>query len=97
MLHSLKALLFKAMCLLLGVCIYPIGWDINIIRSVCGNQSDQFRIGTCSIRWPYILACMGVVEIFFLTILGFLLASRQAKYLLKHASENWQNNSLGKI
>lgn len=73
--------------LVLALTIYPIGWDTNIIRSVCGSQADQFIIGTCAIRWPYILACIATLLVFLLSIFGFLLASRQAKFILRHGSE----------
>ena len=63
-----------------------MGWNVDTIRSVCGNEADQFKIGTCSLKWPYIIACISVFEIFFLTILAFLLAARQAGFILKYSS-----------
>jgi hypothetical protein len=83
---------------LIGLCIYPIGWDNSAIRSVCGAESDQFKIGTCSLRWSFYIAIIALLQIFFLTVLAFLLAARQAKFLLMHASENrFDYNHQGKF
>ncbi len=68
--------------------MYPIGWSSDAIRSVCGDEADQFRIGTCSLRWPFVIAIIALIQIFFLTALAFLLAARQAKFILLHASAN---------
>jgi len=67
-----------------------------VIRSVCGEETDQFKIGTCSLRWPYIIAIISVFQIFFLTILSFLLAARQAKFILMYASKD-RFDSIGKF
>lgn len=70
----------------MGLVVYPIGWDAPIIKSICGEEADQLKLGTCSARWPYILAAMTAFQLFLLTILAFLLAARQAKFILKYAS-----------
>ena len=91
-------ILFKsktAISLLIGVTIYPIGWNSNVIRSVCGQEADQYHLGSCAIRWPYALAILTLLQIFFLTICSFLLAARQAKYILSYASKNRNNNQQG--
>ncbi|CAF0733683.1 unnamed protein product [Brachionus calyciflorus] len=74
-------------CFFIGITIYPIGWDSSIIRTVCGKEANQLKLGTCTLRWPYILACILVFQQLFLTILAFLLAGRQAKYLLEYAAQ----------
>ncbi len=77
------------MSLLIAICVYPMTWNIRIIRSVCGYEAYQFKLGTCDARWPYILVCISLVQVFFLTILAFLLAARQAKFILMYASKNY--------
>lgn len=67
--------------------MFPIGWDVSAIRAVCGKNSGQLKLGTCSMRWAYIVACILSFCQLFLTIFAFLLAGRQAKYLLEHAGE----------
>jgi hypothetical protein len=61
---------------------------LKIIRSVCGEEASQFKLATCTVRWPYILACLATGQIFLLTILAFLLAARQAKFILIYGSTN---------
>lgn len=74
------------MCLFIGICVFPIGWDAEEVREICGEEADQLHLGTCSVRWPYILAGMATLQLFLLTILAFLLAARQAKFILKYGS-----------
>lgn len=89
---------FQFVCtisLLVGILVYPVGWNIKAIRSVCGEEANQFKIGSCSMRWPYLIAIISQFQIFFLTILSFLLAARQAKFLLMYASQKrFENNNI---
>lgn len=78
---------FLVICLFIGISVFPIGWDVSSIRAVCGKSSGQLKLGTCSIRWAYIVACILSFCQFFLTVFAFLLAGRQAKYLLERACE----------
>ena len=66
-----------------------MSWDVKMIRSVCGAEANKLKIGTCSVRWPLILACLQLVQVAFLTCLSFILAGRQAKYILEYASKNY--------
>lgn len=72
--------------LFIGICVFPIGWDAPQVRNICGQEADQLNLGTCAVRWPYILAAMAAFQLFLLTILAFLLAARQAKFILKYGS-----------
>ena len=60
----------------LGCIIYPLGWDNDKIARVCGSEADQFNLGTCGIRWAYILAIIGIFDAFILAILAFVLATK---------------------
>ena len=64
----------------LGCIVYPAGWNDNKVQRICGNDADVFQIGECGIRWAYILAIIGIFDVFVLAILAFVLASRQAKW-----------------
>lgn len=55
---------------------------------MCGQESNQLKLGTCSIRWAYVVACVSIFQLLFLTILAFMLAARQAKFILLYASKN---------
>ena len=59
--------------LLIGILIFPAGWDSSLIKEVCGNESDNYGSGQCSIRWAMILALISVLDVFVLSILAFVL------------------------
>ena len=69
------------MSMLMGVLIFPIGWDTPSVREVCGPESDSYAPGQCSIRWAFILAIIGVVDCLVLSILAFVLGTRFVKEL----------------
>lgn len=70
-----------AVCLLSGVLIFPAGWDSPAVKEVCGPEASGYNVGQCSIRWAYILAIIGVVDCFVLSILAFILGTRHTKLL----------------
>lgn len=70
-----------ALCLLSGVLIFPAGWDSASVKEVCGPEAGSYNVGQCSIRWAYILAIIGVVDCFVLSILAFVLGTRHTKLL----------------
>lgn len=57
--------------------IYPDGWDADEVKSLCGEDTDKYTIGACSVRWAYILAIMGILDAFILSFLAFVLGNRQ--------------------
>ncbi|KAL7882899.1 hypothetical protein SRHO_G00005570 [Serrasalmus rhombeus] len=64
-------------CLVLGCLIYPDGWDADEVKRMCGEQTDKYTIGACSVRWAYILAIMGIMDALILSFLAFVLGNRQ--------------------
>ena len=60
----------------LGCIVYPLGWENDKIKRVCGSDAAQFNLGTCGIRWAYILAIIGIFDAFILAILAFVLATK---------------------
>ena len=57
--------------------IYPDGWDSDEVRRMCGEQTDKYSLGACSMRWAYILAIMGILDALILSFLAFVLGNRQ--------------------
>ncbi|GAV09452.1 hypothetical protein RvY_18996 [Ramazzottius varieornatus] len=54
--------LAAGLLIVLGICIYPLGWDQREVRDACGN-SDKFRLGSCRLYWCYfILIAAGAAE-----------------------------------
>lgn len=69
--------LLPGVCLVLGCMIYPDGWDSDEVRRMCGEQTDKYSLGACSMRWAYILAIMGILDALILSFLAFVLGNRQ--------------------
>lgn len=44
---------------------------------MCGEGTDKYTIGACSVRWAYILAIMGILDALILSFLAFVLGNRQ--------------------
>ncbi len=66
-----------AICLFIGLIIYPSGFDNDTIRSVCGSNVNDYYIDTCQVRWAYILAIIAFLNILILAIFAFLLGTKQ--------------------
>lgn len=44
---------------------------------MCGEKTDKYTLGACSVRWAYILAIMGIMDALILSFLAFVLGNRQ--------------------
>ena len=66
-----------SICLLVAVIVYPYGLDNDTVRAVCGADAHDFFLDTCQIRWAYILAIIGFVNVLILAILAFVLGMKQ--------------------
>lgn len=66
-----------AISLLIGIIIYPAGFDNDLIRYVCGPNANDYFIDTCQVRWAYILAIIGFFNVSLLAVLAFFLGWRQ--------------------
>ncbi|XP_062990257.1 LHFPL tetraspan subfamily member 3 protein [Elgaria multicarinata webbii] len=73
--------LSSAACLVLGCMIYPDGWDATEVKRMCGEKTDKYTLGACSIRWAYILAIIGILDAMILSFLAFVLGNRQDSLL----------------
>ena len=86
-------------CLVLGCMIYPDGWDSDEVRRMCGEQTDKYSLGACSVRWAYILAIMGILDALILSFLAFVLGNRQdglmtEELLAESKGENLQSDPI---
>ncbi|KAJ6666344.1 hypothetical protein lerEdw1_000617 [Lerista edwardsae] len=61
--------------------IYPDGWDAKEVKRMCGEKTDKYTLGACSIRWAYILAIIGILDALILSFLAFVLGNRQDSLL----------------
>ena len=76
---TISSFSYQGLFLLMGILIFPIGWDSPQIKDVCGNQATMYNPGDCSVRWSFILAIISVIDVFVLCILAFVLGSRYVK------------------
>lgn len=79
-------------CLVLGCMIFPDGWDAEVIRDMCGEQTGKYSLGDCSVRWAYMLAIMGILDALILSFLAFVLGNRQTDFYL----DDLQTDNKGK-
>ncbi|XP_073184617.1 LHFPL tetraspan subfamily member 3 protein isoform X2 [Lepidochelys kempii] len=70
-----------AACLVLGCMIFPDGWDSDEVKRMCGEKTDKYTLGACSVRWAYILAIIGILDALILSFLAFVLGNRQDSLL----------------
>ncbi|XP_010147558.1 PREDICTED: lipoma HMGIC fusion partner-like 3 protein, partial [Eurypyga helias] len=68
-------------CLVLGCMIFPDGWDSDEVKRMCGEKTDKYTLGACSVRWAYILAIIGILDALILSFLAFVLGNRQDSLL----------------
>ncbi|XP_071960476.1 LHFPL tetraspan subfamily member 3 protein-like [Antedon mediterranea] len=77
--------LLTGVFVLIGIIVYPAGWDHSVIQSLCG--SDSYDLGGCQLRWVFVLAIVAVFDAIILGILALLLASKHDKLHPEHFSE----------
>lgn len=61
--------------------IYPDGWDSDEVKRMCGQRTDKYTLGNCTVRWAYILAIISIMDSLILSLVAFSLGSRQDKLL----------------
>lgn len=97
MLKSICSLLLAfslpAACLVLGCMIFPDGWDSDEVKRMCGEKTDKYTLGACSVRWAYILAIIGILDALILSFLAFVLGNRQDSLM----AEELKAENKGKI
>lgn len=81
--RTLSLLSPPAVCLVLGCIIFPNGWDAEVVRDLCGEETGKYTLGNCSVRWAYILAIMGILDALILSFLAFVLGNRQNDMFLE--------------
>ncbi|KAJ8674382.1 hypothetical protein QAD02_005644 [Eretmocerus hayati] len=82
----------SAVCMAIGVCIYPLGWDSPAVRAICGASASRYNPGACAVRWAVPLAAIAAADAATLAALAFILASRH----IKLQPEPFNNGSLYK-
>ncbi|CAB1330264.1 unnamed protein product [Coregonus sp. 'balchen'] len=71
----------SAILMVMGCMIYPDGWDAPEVKRMCGEMTDKYTLGNCTVRWTYILAIICVLDSLILAFLAFTLGNRQDKLL----------------
>uniref|UniRef100_A0A8C4KHP0 LHFPL tetraspan subfamily member 5 n=1 Tax=Dromaius novaehollandiae TaxID=8790 RepID=A0A8C4KHP0_DRONO len=67
--------------LMIGCLIYPDGWDSAEVKRMCGDKTDKYTLGACTVRWAYILCIIGILDALILSFLAFVLGNRQDNLL----------------
>ena len=76
--------------------IFPDGWDSDEVKRRCGEKTDKYTLGACSVRWAYILAIIGILDALILSFLAFVLGNRQDSLMAEELkAENKGKTALG--
>ncbi|XP_077155835.1 LHFPL tetraspan subfamily member 5 protein [Ranitomeya variabilis] len=67
--------------IMIGCLIYPDGWDSTEVKRMCGDKTDKYTLGACTVRWAYILAIIAIMDALILSFLAFTLGNRQDNLL----------------
>jgi len=73
--------LLSGLCLAIGILSFPAGWDNDEVRAICGEEADDYKLGSCGVRWGYVLACVGFFDAIILGCLAHTLAGKKMKLL----------------
>ncbi|KAA0714051.1 LHFPL tetraspan subfamily member 5 protein [Triplophysa tibetana] len=65
----------------MGCMIYPDGWDAPEVKRMCGERTDKYTLGNCTVRWAYILGIICILDAGLLSLLAFTLGNRQDNLL----------------
>jgi len=68
--------ILSGLFLLVGLLCFPAGWDNASVVGVCGPLADQFQLGTCGVRWTYLLAVVGCCDAFLLGMMALTLGCK---------------------
>lgn len=71
--------LLSGIFLSVAILSFPAGWDNPHVRTVCGPEADDFVLGTCGIRWAYMLAVVAFCDSIILGCLALTLATKKLK------------------
>ncbi|KAL6111386.1 lhfpl4 [Pungitius sinensis] len=89
--------LLCAVCLVIGCMVFPNGWDSEVIRDMCGDDTGRYALGSCSVRWAYILAIIGVLDALILSFLAFVLGNRQSDLLQEEPKAHNKDVAVSRI
>ena len=56
----------SGLSLLIGLLSFPAGWDNDEVRGVCGPEADDYKLGSCGVRWAFVLAIIALFDTFIL-------------------------------
>ena len=79
--------------LLIGLLSFPAGWDNDEVRGVCGPEADDYKLGSCGIRWAFALAIIALLDTIILGFLALTLATKKLKMLEEQQEPAYMNPS----
>ncbi|XP_037622426.1 LHFPL tetraspan subfamily member 4 protein isoform X2 [Sebastes umbrosus] len=89
--------LLCAVCLVIGCLSFPNGWDSEVVRDMCGEDTGRYALGNCSVRWAYILAIIGILDALILSFLAFVLGNRQSDVLQEELKADNKDFAVSRI
>ncbi|CAM1312055.1 LHFP (predicted) [Pycnogonum litorale] len=52
--------ILSGLLIVVGCCVYPLGWNSTEVKNACGGRSDSFRLGSCQFSWSIYIMSAGV-------------------------------------
>ncbi|XP_076132615.1 LHFPL tetraspan subfamily member 4 protein-like isoform X1 [Alosa pseudoharengus] len=89
--------LLCAVCLVFGCIIFPDGWDAEVVRDLCGEETGKYTLGRCSVRWAYILAIIGILDALILSFLAFVLGNRQSDFFFEEVRTENKDMAVSRV
>ena len=65
-----------------------VTWGLGSFNNCCHLQADDYKLGTCGIRWAFVLAVIALFDSLILGCLAFTLATKKLKFLEEPAYMN---------
>ncbi|XP_063049461.1 LHFPL tetraspan subfamily member 5 protein [Engraulis encrasicolus] len=81
-------------CMVIGCLIYPDGWDSSEVKRMCGQRTDKYKLGNCTVRWAFILAIISICDSLMLAFLAFVLGNRQDQLLPEDFEDKGEERNL---
>ncbi|KFQ15368.1 Tetraspan membrane protein of hair cell stereocilia, partial [Leptosomus discolor] len=64
-----------------GASFLGSGAPSSEVKRLCGDKTDKYTLGACTVRWAYILCIIGILDALILSFLAFVLGNRQDNLL----------------
>ncbi|XP_055388505.1 LHFPL tetraspan subfamily member 3 protein isoform X2 [Condylostylus longicornis] len=73
------AQIMSAAFMILGCATFPLGWNSEECRTICGADANRYALSSCEIKWAFALAVISCIDAIILATLAFILATKNIR------------------